>query len=282
MNPTMRWLVATCLAITSGAAAAHGLERPADSTFTEGWYVAPMATYQSPDSERCAVDDGYGATAALGHRGETASVEIWVQYLELPFGPCTYTVPAPTQVDPDARATVTERGDVKLNGGGVALLVGPFAGEQWLGRLYGIVAFGVMQRANHPHYADDEATIVGDIGAGYLHPLRLWARGVLLRLETRYRYDVQSPPHPDDHDPAPPHSYNDIVVNLGLQIPLSPPEPAAATEPVTVVPVTDSDDDGVPEEFDACPDTAAGASVDATGCVPAATPSPESPTGEAS
>lgn len=269
MNDTTRRLLATCMTISAGSTSAQ--------EFTEGWYVAPMATYLSPDSGRCEVDSGYGATAALGHRGESASVEVWAQFLELPFGPCAYTVPAPTQVDPDARATVTERGNVELNGGGIALLVGPFSKQNVLTRLYGLVGIGVMQRGNHPQYPDDEATIVGDIGAGYLQPFTLWNREFLVRLEGRYRYDVQSPPHPDEQDPAPPHAYNDVVVNLGLQVPLSAPaRPVAAPEPVAVVPAVagDSDNDGVNDDRDQCPGTPSGSYVSNVGC-PAALTAPD-------
>ena len=273
MNPTTRCLLAASFAIAAGAAAAQEPSRPASTAAREGWYVAPMATFMSPDSERCEVDDGFGASLALGHRGETASVEVWGQFLGLKHGTCNYTVPdsgdpPDGDLDSDPDPASDPAGEVKLNGGGIALLVGPFS-EQWYARMYGLVGIGVLQRKDHPHYADDETTIIGDLGAGYLQPLRLWGRDFAVRLEARYRFDVQPPPHPDDHDPAPPHSYNDVIVNLGVQVPLSRAvEPAAAPEPVGVVPAPagDSDNDGIHDDRDQCPDTPPNSYVNNTGC----------------
>jgi outer membrane protein OmpA-like peptidoglycan-associated protein len=274
MNPTTRCLLAASFATAAGsAAAAQEPSAPASTAIREGWYVAPMATFMSPDSERCEVDDGFGASLALGHRGETASVEVWGQFLGLKHGRCDYTVPdsgdpPDGDLDSDPDPFSEPAGEVDLNGGGIALLVGPFA-EQWYARMYGLVGIGVLQRKDHPHYADDETTIIGDLGAGYLQPLRLWGRDFAVRLEARYRFDVQPPPHPDDHDPAPPHSYNDVIVNLGVQVPLSRAvEPAAAPEPVGVVaaPAGDSDNDGVTDDRDQCPDTPPNSYVNNTGC----------------
>src|SRR5690349_46145 len=93
MTHTTRRLLATLLAMSAGCAAAQEEPAPAPSAFPEGWYVAPMVTHVSPDSERCNVDSDYGFTAAFGHRGESASVEVWAQTLALPHGGCAYTVP---------------------------------------------------------------------------------------------------------------------------------------------------------------------------------------------
>lgn len=245
---------------------------PADGgAFREGWYVAPLAAYVRPDSERCNVDADLGVAAAFGHRGAFAAIELWAQSLSLPHDGCSYTVPAPTNTDPDARATVNEpAGDVKLDGAGLALVIGPFFEDEILARFFGVIGFGVLRRQGHPHYSEDDSTIFGDVGLGYLHPLRLFGLDTAVRAEARYRYDVQQAPHPDDHEPAPPHAYNDLVFHLGLQFALSPraPEPVAAAEPVGVVAVADSDADGVADEVDTCPGTAAGATVDAGGCPP--------------
>lgn len=260
---------------------AHAAEEAAPSTgpVRAGWYVAPMVTYMQPDSSRCNVDSDYGLAAALGHRGDFASIELWGQFLALPHGGCTYTVPAPTATDPEARDTVDEpAGEVELNGGGLDLVLGPFFEDTVLARFFGIVGFGVLRREGHPQYRQGDTTIFGDGGLGYMQPFALFGLDVLARLEARYRYDVQQPPHPDDQEPAPGHAYGDVIVNLGLQIPLSAkPEaaPAAAAEPVAVVAVADADGDGVADEVDTCPDTAPGATTDATGCVPAPVPPAE-------
>lgn len=236
-----------------------------------GWYVAPLVTWMQPDSARCGVQDDYGAALVAGHRGDFGAIELWGQFLQLPHDGCTYTVPAPTMTDPDARATVNEpAGEVSLNGGGIDLVVGQ--------RLFGLVGFGVLRREDHPQYATGDTTIFGDVGAGYLHPFTLFGRQVAARVEARYRYDVQQPPHPEDQAPAPAHQYGDVLVNAGLQVALSAPAPVvaeAAPEPVAVVPASDTDGDGVTDARDQCPDTPAATAVDDRGCAP---PAPAVPT----
>lgn len=267
-------LLAALLAV--GPAAAREPAAPETGPFRPGWYVAPLLSYMQPDTARCAVDSDFGLAAVLGHRGDFASIELWGQLLKLPKGECHYTVPDADSndvaTDPDdSRDDATEpSGEVTLTGGGLNLVLGPFFDEAILSRFFGIVGLGVLRRQDHPQYPDDDSTIFGDAGLGYLQPLRVLGWDVSARLEARYRYDVQQPPHPDEQDPAPPHSYSDIIVSLGLQIPLSaPPQPVPdAVEPVAVVASGDADGDGVADDRDQCPDTVAGIAVDGTGCAP--------------
>jgi OmpA-OmpF porin, OOP family len=269
------------LGLSAAAPLASAQAANAGSPFPPGWYVAPMATYMKPDSARCGVDGDFGAAAVFGHRGEFGSLELWGQFLSLPHRGCSYTVPdsgnPPDNPDGDLndeRDPVTEpAGTVELNGAGIALLVGPFFEDRVLSRFFGLIGFGALRREDHPQYAQGDTTIVGDVGLGYLQPFQLFGAPMGLRLEARYRYDVQQPPHPsaDEQDPPPAHSYQDLIFNLGLQFALSPPPPqvAEATEPVGVVAVADADGDGVADGEDACPGTAVGTLVDATGCEPA-------------
>ena len=282
----------TCQAIVAGAllSASPLLIAAEDKAgpVRPGWYVAPLLTYMQPDSARCGVDGGPGFSAVLGHRGDFASIELWGQLLALPHE-CSYTVPdsgnpPPGGTNPDGDADddpdpVNEpAGDVKLTGAGIGLVLGPFFEDPVLARFFGIVGFGVIQRTDHPRYPSDDSTIFGDAGLGYMHPLELFGLPMSARVEARYRYDVQQPPHPDDV----PHYYNDIIVNLGVQIPLSAqPEPVPdAVEPVAVVASGDADGDGVADDRDQCPDTVAGIAVDGTGCAPAPTPVEPAPPAE--
>lgn len=247
----------SCTAAYSQEAAA---EPAATDAFRPGWYVAPMATYFKPDSNRCGVDNGPGGTLAFGNRGDFASLELWGQFLTMPYD-CTYTN--------SADETVNENGDVKLNGGGLTLIAGPFFEQRILARFFGVVGFGVIQRDNHPRLSRSDTTIFGDAGLGYMQPLSLFGYDFNLRTEVRYRYDVQQPPRPE----GTPAQFEDIIINLGVQIPLSPkpdPIPEAAAAPVGIVaPVnTDADNDGVIDERDQCPGTPAGAIVNEAGCVP--------------
>lgn len=236
--------------ITSGAAFAQDDAAPKDGSFRPGWYAAPMATYFIADSERCGVDDGLGAALALGHRGDFAGLELWGQYLA---------------ASADCPGAANGSGDVKLNGGGLGLVAGPFFEGRILSRFFGLVGFGVIQRQDHPQYAQDDTTIFGDAGVGYLQPLalRLMDFDMNLRAEARYRYDVQQPPRPE----GPPAQYQDILVNVGLQIPLSAaPRPAPQKVAVVAPVVTDADHDGVADDADQCPGTPSEAKVNAVGC----------------
>lgn len=56
----------------------------------------------------------------------------------------------------------------------------------------------------------------------------------------------------------------DLVAGLGLQMPLSRPQEAAAAVPTG--PDGDADGDGVPDSLDKCPGTMSGLKVDETGC----------------
>jgi OmpA-OmpF porin, OOP family len=276
MRRLLRAVTATAAlgAIIPAAGAQDATGTP--SPVPRGWYVAPMATYMKPDSARCGVDSDLGGSLALGHRGEFASLELWGQLLSLPHSGCTYLVPGPSTPDPtdDERVAFTEPGGtVKLNGGGLGLVFTPFSEGRILPRFFALVGFGVLQRKGHPQRAEDDTTIFGDAGLGYMHPFELFGVQTAARIEARYRFDAQQPPHPTaaEQDPPPENSFGDVILNLGLQFALSrAPTPAAAPEPVAVVAVADADGDGVADDIDTCPGTEAGVTIDATGCAPLA------------
>lgn len=267
---------ACALALAFAAPGAFAETDASASVLPQGWYVTPMLTHMKPDSARCHVNGGFGGAVALGHRAGWAALEIWGQSLSLSHDACTYLVPGPTTPDPadDERVPFTEpAGEVSLDGGGLVLMVGPFSEDAFLSRLFGIVGFGLLQRQGQPRY-EDGSTAFGEAGAGYAQPFRLFGREVAARFEVRYRFDVQQPPYPTtaEQNPPPEHLFQDLIVNLGLQVPLSaPPETAAASEPVAVVPAAsgDSDNDGVNDDRDQCPDTPAGSYVSNAGCAAA-------------
>ncbi|MDH3589072.1 MAG: OmpA family protein [Gammaproteobacteria bacterium] len=88
---------------------------------------------------------------------------------------------------------------------------------------------------------------IGSLGVGMLLPLGNAA--ARFRTELRYRLDF--------HDP---NSFDDLLVMGGLYMPIG----AAAAPQPTMLP--DSDGDGVADDVDLCPATAAGAKVDEYGC----------------
>jgi OOP family OmpA-OmpF porin len=87
-----------------------------------------------------------------------------------------------------------------------------------------------------------------------------------LRGEARYRYDAHTRPEAGKGGKK---DFYEGVFNLGLWIPLGKlPIQASAEAPVEVVQpaVTDADGDGIPDDQDTCPDTAAGVTVNEKGC----------------
>lgn len=97
----------------------------------------------------------------------------------------------------------------------------------------------------------DESGIYANLGVGFLtQPLAFADIGLAVRGDLRLVHDSGV-------------SETDVAVGLGLQMPLSSPQPAEALVPVAS---GDSDGDGVPDNLDKCPGTMPGLKVDETGC----------------
>lgn len=210
--------------------------------FQQGWYVAPMFSYTKVDKER-QTDNGIGGMLVLGHRSDIAAIELAGVYTRLGSG------------------------GAKLTGGELSLVVGPFFEQSFLARFFGVVGFGLLEEKGLPGLKQkSSSSIIGEAGLGYMQPFELFGFRLNARTEARYRYDYQQPPQPADAVA----NFQDLVFNLGLQIPLSSePEPAPKPETVAVVPPVapaDADNDGVPDDRDKCPGTPAGATVDESGC----------------
>lgn len=115
--------------------------------------------------------------------------------------------------------------------------------------------------------ADSHTGITGNAGVGLLSK-PIFGDTVQLRLDVRYVYDRVD------------GGKDDARANLGIQIPLgatklrtvlAPAEPVQVVdtqvaEPEPVVPVSDTDGDGVPDTLDRCPGTPPGLKVDENGC----------------
>ena len=109
---------------------------------------------------------------------------------------------------------------------------------------------------------DDKFDFFANAGLGLVtRPLGTY--GFRFRAEARYIYDDFQ------------GGQNDIRYSVGLELPLSPyeqprvlpPAPVAeSTEVVKVETMADSDGDGVPDQFDKCPETPTGMPVDGIGC----------------
>ncbi len=218
-----------------------------------GMYIAPMASYVEPDSER-GLEDGAGATLAFGYRaGRGFAIELYGVMSEL---------------DPvsggGAQAST-------LTGGGVAALAflpQPFGG------VYLPFAVGYLNSDQQDAAGEAYQGLTFEAGLGYLLPLRAGRYGFGIRADARYRHHNGQDGERLDEDAS---GAQDVLFNLGLQLPfglIPPPPPPPAPTPVVVAP-SDGDQDGVEDHADRCPATPTGQAVDMQGCPPP--PSPECP-----
>ena len=237
--------------VSSSAFADEALDARRDA-LRQGFYVAPMLQRTSADSER-QTDDGTGFALSLGYRWDIFSLEL------------------------NAEASKLSRedgaGEAKLSDFNLYLLNAPFPDIPWARGLFGITGFGVHERQNHPGFAREQRSITVDAGLGYQWAFKAGETDLALRAELMHRLDTQQPPF----EAGAPRKFNESVLRLGLQLPLGKAPALPSPEPVTVVEVVpapapvDDDADGVPNERDQCPDSAAGSAVNEQGCaLPAA------------
>lgn len=228
-------------------------------------YIAPMVTAVFTDGNR-QTEDGMGVALTVGRR--------LTDFLTLE-GSAYISRHKP------AHNMEVAGSDQHLNGYGVAALISPFHGA--LANVYGIVGAHYVDSSSAPVRPEGSPTTTftdykgysGDVGLGLLSGITLFSTPSALRLEARYRYEKS-----DEDLGAGKDTFGDIVVGLGIMIPLfwSPPQaaaPAAEQPPVEVSPTvdnsTDSDGDGMVDSMDKCPDTPPNSTVDMDGC-PAAAP----------
>lgn len=136
--------------------------------------------------------------------------------------------------------------------------------SHWTPYLIGMA--GAVYNDGQPDFRDGvDLTLAAGVGAV---SKSLFDNGIRLRAEARYLYDTYAADQTDLH------------ISAGIEIPLSGSRVVERIvyidrfrEVEREVPVMvtvhdpDSDGDGVPDSRDQCPDTLAGARVDATGCI---------------
>ena len=230
-----KWLVTFGLLAVVMAGPVRGEEH--EEFLDNRFYLVPFGTFVLPDGDRN-TSEGWGGGLAIG--------KIINRYLNLELKGVYDNL----QGD-----GVPGSGDVDQYGGGVDALVFP-----WRGQLspYGVVsAMGLNTdsdlRGSDFHFA-------AEAGGGLQYELD--EHGTSLRTDVRYRYNA-------DSDTAPANQLHDMVVNLGIYVPLGPkPQPVVAeAAPVDDCATRDSDGDGVNDCIDKCPGTLTGAKVDDTGCL---------------
>ncbi|ORE88220.1 OmpA/MotB domain-containing protein [Oceanococcus atlanticus] len=240
--------------VSAGLALAMGLPTIAAAEnlapFERGLYVAPMASYVEPDSDRT-LDDGLGGTLALGYRVNPGlAIELYGAFSEL------------DAVDGDGTSST-------LSGGGIAALV--FVPQ--LGGLHLPLAIGYLNSDHQGSAGEEYKGLSFEAGLGYLLPISFGRYRFGLRADARFRHHNGQDGQRLDEEAS---GIQDILYNLGLQLPFGlqpPPPPPPAPEPVVVAPA-DSDSDGVLDRDDQCPGTTYGSRVDERGCAPPPPPPP--------
>jgi OOP family OmpA-OmpF porin len=228
----MKRLILGSLLAASGAASLSAFA--ADDT--GAWYVAPMGQYTLLDEDRAAADK-FGFDVAIG-RNFTPHFAGEFNYSNGSF-----------QIQHNASQKLTAYSLDVLYKLLPDSMVNP----------YTILGAGEM---NDRIGADAPAhkAWMAEIGVGALTGLgsQTGSFRVQLRTEAKYRREfVQNAAYN-------PNNPGDVVFGVGVQFLFGAPVPMA---PKTVaLPPPDSDGDGVPDDIDRCPNTPAGAKVDATGC----------------
>lgn len=249
----MRKLAGVCamlMAFGISAPQAQEVEETATNTadespFYRGVYIAPMASYLKSDADL--LDDGFGGVLAAGYRLGWYALEFSAVY----------------------HSVSTSSSDARELGGSLNGLVFPFSS---LPNLFLIGQVGGVELQDYPSSEKPSLalTTFGG-GLGYLFPFALGNYEFGLRAEAVYRYGIREENHKPEGDFDAPKNYGDILVNVGLQLPMGLKKAPPPAEPVQVVPVVqplDSDGDGVTDDLDRCPGTPAGSTVDAQGCLP--------------
>ncbi len=200
------------------------------------WYVGPMVGYGFADGDRNA-KDGLNLHLVAGRVIHDAfAVEL-----------NAFT----TKFD----TNVAGGPDTDLTGLGANLALGLSAG----GHPVFLLGAGTVQQDIG---GESRTSTFGDLGVGVYLPFSV--AGELWRLDARYHVLMT------DHPALPGEEIvEDLRLNFGVLFGFGreqpPPQPPAQEEVIPPPPV-DGDGDGVPDAADQCPDTAAGAAVDASGC----------------
>lgn len=204
------------LAIVLFTVATSAQAQDAEDRLTRGWYVATLGSVTQVDPSR-GTDDGYMALVAGGYRAGNTAFELAGIYGSLAAGQGTQ--------------------DVDIVGGNVTALLFPLS---IVPDMYVAIGAGALQVDNHPGGASSYTASILDGGLGYLYKMQLSGFDLGIRAEGRMRYDS----HSEDGSPNQPvsRSFNDAIINIGLQIPLGgrPVSASAKSGPesaVEVVPV---------------------------------------------
>lgn len=234
-------------ASVSASAAVYVSETPSGAVGGR-FYLSPQFSYTLTDAGRL-TGNGYGGTVAVGKQlSPVISLELSALF---------------SRLDGRNGAENTE-----ISGYGFNTLLFPARDAGYL-----ILGAGYGQVGGHPGPISSYNPLLLNLGAG-----RLWGpfgnSKFSLRTEALWRLDAHNDRRTGDARGNGRKAFNDLVFGVGVVVPIgrapeattgmeAPPVEEAAAQ---LVDVADADGDGVLDEADQCPDSAAGSTVDATGC----------------
>ena len=229
-----KWLVTFGLLGVMMAGVAVGAE--GEEFLDNRFYLVPFGTFIVPDGDRN-TSEGWGGGLAVG--------KIINRYLN---------VELKGVYDNQQSDGVGGSGDVDEYGGGLDALVFP-----WRSQLSPYAVVSAMGLNVNSDRRGSDLHVAGEAGGGLQYELD--EHGTSIRTDVRARYSA-------DSETAPANQLWDMVVKLGIYVPLGPkPQPVVAeAAPVDDCSTRDSDGDGVNDCLDKCPGTITGAKVDDTGC----------------
>ena len=211
--------------------AIHAQDDADPAPYERGFFVSPMATFFSPDSDRD-LDTGAGATIGFGYRFGGIALELAPHFID---------------VDQEMGAGGSS---AEFSGGTIDALL--FFGDEqprWFG-IFGLGYTEVDGQANLGGGSFDGETV--DLGFGYIYPMSFGRYDFGLRAEVRARQvdtDVESAPLGTQS------SYVDALANVGLFLPIgnrpTPPPPPPPPVVAVVEPAAmcsdgiDNDNDGL-------------------------------------
>ena len=256
--------------VIAQAADAPVVENTTSSEFTDDrFYIAPFGTFIEPAGSRN-TNAGWGGGMAIGKIiNEYFNVEVkgfwqgWNQNGMPAGGGNRLLAVAPN--------SVYNKGRTDFTGGTIDLQYYFFRDDFSPYVVFAVGGANTSTRGtvtvNGTTYngGRSQAGFVFEAGAGATYEL---ADNFLLRGDVRYRGVTTSGVNVGGINYNPNGVFNDLVVNMGFEIPLGDKPAKAATTPVVADSCAsrDSDNDGVNDCDDKCAGTAAGTKVDDQGC----------------
>ncbi len=194
-----------------------------ESPLRDGPYLAPMASYVFTDDK--AFDDGYGGTLAAGYRKGWWAIEASGLY--------------------DRLGGAHGGRNTDAYGGTINGLLFPGSGN-----LFGILGAGALDIDRHPIINREFSITTVEGGAGYIFPLKAGRYEFGLRADARYRYGKREKRVDPGGDLDIPRHFEDVLINIGLQLPLGLPPLPPPPAPVNVVPLAALCADGMDNDGD--------------------------------